>query len=248
MKVEGSYTFAAPRDVVWPMLLDPEVLANVMPGCEELKEVGENQYVGVLKIKVGPVQGKFNGEVTLTDIAAPNSYNMVVDGKGPAGFVKGDGGLRLEEEGSTTIMHYSGDAQVGGRIASVGQRLLDTSAKAIIRQSLDGLNQQVEARMVALQAEKVVEEKEVEGKTAVSAPTPKPTTPTSPPPPLAPPTQTQFAMGVAKNFIEELIPEDQREDTISKAIMILGGLFLFRLITKWWTRRIAREVAKMLQK
>lgn len=248
MKVEGSYTFAAPRHVVWPMLLDPTVLANVMPGCEELKEVGENQYVGVLKIKVGPVQGKFNGEVTLTDIAAPNSYNMVVDGKGPAGFVKGDGGLRLEEEGGTTIMHYSGDAQVGGRIASVGQRLLDTSAKAIIRQSLDGLNQQVEARMAALQAEKIVEEKAAEGETAVFAPAPESTTPASPPPPLAPPTQTQFAMGVAKNFIEELIPEDQREDTISKAIMILGGLFLFRLITKWWTRRIAREVAKMLQK
>lgn len=249
MKVEGSYTFAAPRDVVWPMLLDPEVLANVMPGCEELKEVGENQYVGVLKIKVGPVQGKFNGEVTLTDIAAPDSYNMVVDGKGPAGFVKGDGGLRLEEEGGTTIMHYSGDAQVGGRIASVGQRLLDTSAKAIIRQSLDGLNQQVEARMAALAVEKQVEEKEMEGgKTAVSSQTAQPSTPIPPPPPpLAPPTQTQFAMGVAKNFIEELIPEDQREDTISKAIMILGGLFLFRLITKWWTRRIAREVAKMLR-
>lgn len=247
MKVEGSYTFAAPRDVVWPMLLDPEVLANVMPGCEELKEVGENQYVGVLKIKVGPVQGKFNGEVTLTDIAAPNSYNMVVDGKGPAGFVKGDGGLRLEEEGSTTIMHYSGDAQVGGRIASVGQRLLDTSAKAIIRQSLDGLNQQVEARMVALQVEKAEEVTQEGGETAVSAPTPEPPPSVSPPPPLAPPTQTQFAMGVAKNFIEELIPEDQREDTMSKAIMILGGLFLFRLITKWWTRRIAREVAKILR-
>lgn len=246
MKVEGSYTFAAPRHVVWPMLLDPEVLANVMPGCEELKEVGENQYVGALKIKVGPVQGKFNGEITLTDITAPESYNMLVDGKGPAGFVKGEGGLRLEEDGGTTVMHYIGDAQVGGRIASVGQRLLDTSAKAIIRQSLDGLNQQIEARMAALQAQKPAEEKQevVEAETAVATPA---SSPPPPPPPLAPPTQTQFIMGVTKNFIEELIPEEQREDTISKAVMILGGLFLFRLITKWWTRRIAREVVHMLQ-
>jgi carbon monoxide dehydrogenase subunit G len=221
------------------MLLDPEVLANVMPGCEELKEVGENQYVGLLKIKVGPVQGKFNGEVTLTDIVVPDSYNMLVDGKGPVGFVKGEGGLRLEEQNGTTIMHYSGDAQVGGRIASVGQRLLDTSAKAIIRQSLDGLNQQVEARMAGMGTEAVAAE------TAVVSSSETPIS-TTPPPPLAPPSQTQFAMGVAKNFFDELVPEDQREDTISKAIMIIGGLFLFRLVTKWWTRRIAREVAKML--
>ena len=144
MKIDGSYTFAAPRDVVWPMLLDPQVLANVMPGCEKLEEIGENQYKGVLKIKVGPVQGKFNGKVTLTDINEPDSYNMDVDGKGPAGFVKGTGGLVLSDgENGSTVMTYKGDAKVGGRIASVGQRLIDTSAKAIIRQSLDGLNQQI---------------------------------------------------------------------------------------------------------
>lgn len=245
MKIDGSYTFAAPRDVVWPMLLDPQVLANVMPGCEKLEEIGENQYKGVLKIKVGPVQGKFNGKVTLTDINEPDSYNMDVDGKGPAGFVKGTGGLALADgEDGTTVMTYQGDAKVGGRIASVGQRLIDTSAKAIIRQSLDGLNQQIEARVAAQKAAEaaVVEE------TAVSsdaASTPK-STPLPPPPPPAP-SQTEFAMGVAKNFIEEFIPEDQREETITKGIMILGGLFLFRLVTRWWTKRIAREVAQIIK-
>jgi carbon monoxide dehydrogenase subunit G len=71
MKIEGSYPFAAPRDVLWPMLLDPVTLANVMPGCETLETVGENQFQGILKIKVGPVQGKFQGEVTLARHSKP---------------------------------------------------------------------------------------------------------------------------------------------------------------------------------
>ena len=146
MKLEGTYTFEAPRQAVWEALMDPEVLAKVMPGCEKLEEVEENKYKGILNVKVGPVQGKFEGVVTITEVNPPEGYSIQVDGRGPAGFMKGVGQIRLEDQGETTLIHYGGDAQVGGRIASVGQRLLDTTAKSMSRQSLEGLHNQIKAR------------------------------------------------------------------------------------------------------
>jgi carbon monoxide dehydrogenase subunit G len=141
MKVAGEYTFDAPQELVWKALRDPDVLASIMPGGEGFEEVGENEYSGNLNVKVGPVQGKFQGNIQLSDIVEPESYTMAVDGKGPQGFVKASGRLHLTPQGNLTHMDYEGDAQVGGRIASVGQRLLDSSAKSIIRQSLEALNQ-----------------------------------------------------------------------------------------------------------
>ena len=113
MKLEGTYTFDAPREVVWQALLDPEVLGRVMPGGEALEKIGENEYKAVLKIRVGPVQGQFEGLVTLLDINPPESYRMQVSGKGGPGFMKGEGQVRLEDQGSSTLLHYSGEAQVG---------------------------------------------------------------------------------------------------------------------------------------
>ncbi|MCA9953204.1 MAG: carbon monoxide dehydrogenase subunit G [Ardenticatenaceae bacterium] len=227
MKIEGSYPFAAPRDVLWPMLLDPNTLANVMPGCEELETVGENQFHGILKIKVGPVQGKFQGEVTLADIESPHSYTFSLDGKGAPGFVKGTGSLRLEEDGDMTLLHYTGDAQVGGRLASVGQRLLDTSANAIIRQSLEGLGQQVQARMMA----------EASGGLDMAERQPTP-----------PPSQTQFAAGVAKNLIDEYLAPENRDSLIKGALAVLGILLLLQLLSNWWANKIARKVAAAMEK
>jgi carbon monoxide dehydrogenase subunit G len=211
------------------MLLDPAVLANVMPGCEKLDKTAENAYEGELNIKVGPVQGKFKGTVALSDINEPESYFMEVNGRGPAGIIKGTGKLQLAEENGSTVMSYEGDAQVSGRIAQVGQRLIDTSAKAIIRQSLEGLDQQVQARVQANQAA-------ANGSAAESAPS------------VAAPTQTEFALGVAKNFFEELVPADQQGEFINKVIMVVGGLVLFRIISNWWLNRIARRVARIIQK
>ena len=133
MKLEGTYPFNASRDIVWPLLQDPHVLASIMPGCEKLEQISDNEFEGILKIKVGPVQGTFNGKIILSDINEPQSYNITIDGKGAPGFVKGQGGVQLVEENGRTILQYDGDAQVGGRLASVGQRLLDTSARAIVR-------------------------------------------------------------------------------------------------------------------
>ncbi|GJM42493.1 MAG: hypothetical protein DHS20C20_27750 [Ardenticatenaceae bacterium] len=227
MKIEGSYPFAAPRDVVWPILLDPVVLANVMPGCEALETVGENQYHGILKIKVGPVQGKFQGDIVLADISSPESCTITVNGKGAPGFVKGTGSLHLEADGDMTTLHYSGDAQVGGRLASVGQRLLDTSANAIIRQSLEGLGQQVQARMMA----------DASGELGMD----------DMPPPPKPPSQAQFAAGVAKNLVEEYLAPDQRDNLIKIGLMFLGALMLAQLVSNWWANKIAKKVADTIE-
>jgi carbon monoxide dehydrogenase subunit G len=151
MKLQGDYVFDAPVDEVWKALLDPIVLAAVMPGCEKLDLV-DGTYVGDLNIKVGPVQGKFSGKVDLKDIVEPKSYTMNVDGRGAPGFVKATASVKLEAEGDKTKMTYDADAQVGGKIASVGQRLLEASSRAITKQSLEGLNENIKIRVAASKA------------------------------------------------------------------------------------------------
>ena len=216
MELSGSYTFNAPRDVVWQALMNPDVLAKVMPGCEKLEQVGDNEYEGGIKIKIGPVQGNFQGKVTLTDINEPDSYSMVVDGKGAPGFMKGEGQVRLETEGASTIMHYEGKAQVGGRIASVGQRLLDSSAKALTKQSLENLNKQIEA--LAAQAGDAPADSgdgDNGGSAAVT------------PPPAAAPSQTEFAAGVAKNMLADMFPPDYRPIIIGIGVIVLAIIAYF---------------------
>jgi hypothetical protein len=150
VKIKGSHTLAAPRGVVWEAILDPEVLSRTLPGCEDMAPVGDNRFRGKLKMKVGPVQGVFEGGVELLDLDPPNGYSLNMDGKGAPGFVNGRGSLRLEDnEDGGTLLHYEIDAQVGGRIAAVGQRLLDSSAKVLTRQGLQGLEQQLAARAPA---------------------------------------------------------------------------------------------------
>lgn len=219
MKVEGSHPFEAPREVVWPTLLDPHVLAKIMPGCEKLDQIGDNEYEGIIKIKVGPVQGTFNGKVTLANIDAPNGYEMQVSGKGPAGFVNGTGKLWLEGNNGQTILHYTGDADVGGKIASVGQRLMDTSARAVIRQSLEGLGQQISARQ---QAE----------------------TDHAPIPEVAAPTQTEFALGVAQEMLRDFTSQDDNRTLLYVVLGGIGALLVVRGLVEWFTSRLARKIAR----
>jgi carbon monoxide dehydrogenase subunit G len=225
VKLEGTYTFEAPRGVVWPALLDPDVLAKVMPGCEKLEQIGENEYKGVLKIRVGPVQGQFEGVVTLADINTPESYRMRVDGKGAPGFMKGEGQVHLEDQGESTLMHYSGEAQVGGRIASVGQRLLDSSAKALTKQSLDGLHEQIKARTQANASH------HAEAALAGEAPQTMG---------VNAPSQTEFALGVAKHFLDDLVPVPQRPKLITAGLVFVASLVMLN----WWMNAIARRVAR----
>ena len=221
MDVQGEYTFDAPRDIVWNALRDIDVLAQVMPGGEDFAEVGENQYTGSLKIKVGPVQGKFKGDIQLSDIVAPESYNIAVDGKGAPGFVKASGGLKLTEQGAQTHMAYEGTAQVGGRIASVGQRLMDTSAKAIIRQSLEAMNEYVKFQVASTEAAAAAEEVAAAGEEMGEA------APTPAMPAYKPPTQAELAANVAKDVAGELIPAQYRPILIGAGVLIVLVILYF---------------------
>ncbi len=214
MKLAGEYTFDAPQETVWEALQDPAVLASIMPGCEKLELVGEDEYEGALKIKVGPVQGEFQGNVKLEDIDRPNSYSMAVSGKGAPGFVNGKGHVQLTGQGQTTLMAYQGDVQVGGRIASVGQRLLDSSAKAIIKQSLEGLNEVIKGRVAAAQAGDAVD--------AAAAPP-------APAVEVKAPSQMKFAAGVAQEVAGDLIPAQYRPYLIAGGIAVLAIILYFLL-------------------
>lgn len=146
MKIAGSYSFPASRQEVWDAINDPEVLARAIPGCQKLDQVGEHEFESTLKVGLQAVKGVYSGRVTIDDLQPPNHYRIHVDGKGTNGFMQGTGTIDLAEDGDKTKLTYGGDAQVGGTIASVGQRLIDGAAKTLINQSLKALAQQIELR------------------------------------------------------------------------------------------------------
>jgi carbon monoxide dehydrogenase subunit G len=148
MKLDGDYVFDAAVQDVWDALFDPAVLAAVLPGCEKLDLV-DGQYVGEIKVKVGPIQGKFTGKVDLFDKVEPTSYSMKIDGRGAQGFVNATANIVLAAEGAGTRIKYTSESNIGGKIASVGSRLVETSAKAIVKQSLEGLNENIKLRVAA---------------------------------------------------------------------------------------------------
>lgn len=152
MRIAGNYTFEATRDEVWSALNDPTVLARTIPGCQRLDEVGENEYESTLKVGIQAVRGTYNGRVKLGNIVPPESYEIHVDGKGSNGFLKGAGTIKLRSDGAQTILDYGGEAQVGGTIASVGQRVLDGAARSLINQSLKALAQQIEEQRLHVTA------------------------------------------------------------------------------------------------
>ena len=149
MHIEGSYEFDSERELVWDVLMDIDVLGSIIPGSKGLQEIGENKYESKLAVKVGPVNGKFESQIELVDVVAPESYRLLVKGKGLAGHVTGEGEIRLAQENGMTVMHYAGDARIGGKIAAVGQRLLDVAAKQITKQALKKLAKQIETRLEA---------------------------------------------------------------------------------------------------
>lgn len=147
MKLDGEYIFEGPREQVWEMLQDPNILVTALPGAKSMEKVAENKYEGELNLRIGPVAGEFAGQLMISDEKPPESCTLTVEGKGKPGFVNGIGHVFLEElPENRTLMKYEGDLQVGGRLASVGQRLMDTASKSMIRQGLDKLNQDLKAR------------------------------------------------------------------------------------------------------
>lgn len=138
MDLKGEYRLAAPRETVWAALNDPAVLRACIPGCESLEMTGENEMAAVVVAKVGPVKAKFTGEIRIEDIVAPESYAIRGEGKGGiAGFAKGGARVHLAEDGPETVLTYDVEAQVGGKIAQLGGRLIDSTAKKLSGQFFD---------------------------------------------------------------------------------------------------------------
>jgi uncharacterized protein len=149
MVLSGTFTFDGPRARVWELLQDPAVLAKALPGTKTLTQVGEDRYQGVMKVSVGPVNAaEFAMNVELKDKVAPEKFALVIDGKGSVGFTKGTATIALDEQpGPVTVMNYTSDVQVGGKIAAVGQRLLESVGKMMTKQALEALNKELKSRL-----------------------------------------------------------------------------------------------------
>ena len=135
MELKGEYRIAAPRDQVWVMLNDPDVLRECIPGCESLEGSAADGFSARVTTKVGPVKATFTGSVTLTNVNPPESYRISGEGKGGvAGFAKGGADVHLATEGADTLLTYTANAQVGGKLAQLGARLIDSTAKKLADQ------------------------------------------------------------------------------------------------------------------
>jgi carbon monoxide dehydrogenase subunit G len=195
MKLKGEYIFNGPREEVWELVRDPEVLATALPGTQSLTPVSENEYEGKMHVRVGPVAGVFSGRVAASDEVPPESYTLTVEGKGAPGFAKGTGHVQLVDQGDgTTLMKYEGEMQIGGRIASVGQRLMDSASRSMIRQGLETLNKALEARVAAKSGGQEVA--------------------------YDPPSETEFAAAVAKDMAGEVL-SSSRLIWIAVAVVIV---------------------------
>ena len=148
MKLEGTHQLDAPRERVYQCLVSPEVLQRCIPGCERLEKTAENTFAATIRTGVGSIKGVFNGTARLEDLREPEHLRIVVDGKGAPGFLKGSGDLDLEPAENGTKVNYAGDVQVGGTIASVGQRMIQGTAKMMATQFFTSLGAEAAAAAV----------------------------------------------------------------------------------------------------
>jgi hypothetical protein len=150
MMIEGAHTFSAPRETVWKLLLDPEVIGKTMPGTTGMKLIGDGKYEGKVKVGVGAITAaEFEVLITLVDVFTPERYTMQIDGRGTLGFTRGTALVELlpATPGPGTLLHYKAEMHVGGKIAAVGQRLLDSVSKMMARQGLEALSAELERRL-----------------------------------------------------------------------------------------------------
>jgi hypothetical protein len=132
MDISGTYTFNAPPDRVWALLMDPAVISSCIPGCDRFEPDGENRYRARLTVALAAITGTYEGTVALTDLVPLKSYRLIADGQGRPGFVKGSSAIALREEGATTVVDVTGTVQTGGAIARLGQRLIAGVSKMML--------------------------------------------------------------------------------------------------------------------
>jgi uncharacterized protein len=178
MELKGEYRIPADREQVWAMLNDPAVLKECIPGCESLEGSPSEGFAARVTTKVGPVKATFNGQVTLSNVKPPESYTISGEGKGGvAGFAKGGADVHLTEDGGATVLTYAVNAQVGGKLAQLGSRLIDSTAKKLADEFFSSFAEKAGAGAPAAphhegiveEVEEVVREaeEEVEAKAAV---------------------------------------------------------------------------------
>ncbi len=145
MKIAGTCLLPAPPEQVWTLLNDPERLAKCLPGCERLEPDGPDRYKAAIKFALAAISGKFSGSVELSEKKPPRSLRLRLEGKGVPGFVKGDGRLELADKHGQTKVRYTGEAQVGGMIAAIGQRMIEGAARKMIQQFFENAAAQLQA-------------------------------------------------------------------------------------------------------
>ncbi len=211
MKLEGEYLFNGPRADVWELIRDPEVLATALPGTQQLTKISDTEFEGAMHVQIGPVSGMFAGKVLVTDEVPPESLTLTADGKGPQGFGKGVGKVQLLDQGDgTTLMKYEGDISVGGRLAGVGQRNIETVGKSMVKQGLIALDKALEARTSAKATGQAV---------AYEAPT-----------------EAEFAAAVVKDMAGEFVSSIQGAQ-VRMAIAVIFALLIGFLLGRMSRRR-----------
>lgn len=147
MKLSGNYTVPIERERAYRLMQDPAVLARAMPGCDHLALIAPDEYEMRMKMVFSSIQGLFAGKVRIADRNPPEGFRLIVEGSGKIGFMKGEGLLTFTSLYTSTDIHYEGDVQVGGMIAGVGQRLLDTTSRFLIKKFFEKLTAEAVAQM-----------------------------------------------------------------------------------------------------
>jgi len=228
MDMSGEYRIAAPREAVWAALNDPDLLRQCIPGCEEIEKTSPTEFTAKVTAKVGPVKARFGGKVTMSDLDPPNGYRISGEGQGgAAGFAKGGAEVKLEPDGDGTILRYTVNANVGGKLAQIGSRLIDATARKMAEEFFGRFAELVAANAAAAPAAEAVA-----GEPAASPGPAEPATPEQPqsrpaepprpePQPVEPPAATRPAPTPA--------PTPARP-TISPSVWIIGLIALAVLI------------------
>ncbi len=164
MEMNGEYRIPATREAVWEALNDAEVLQATIPGAESVVKTSDTSFEAVAKTKVGPVSARFKGKVTLTDIDAPNGYTLSGEGNGgAAGFAKGSARVNLADYNGVTVLTYNVNAQIGGKLAQIGQRFIDSTASKLADEFFGNFSKALGGEKVHM-IEQIEEEAEAFGK------------------------------------------------------------------------------------
>ncbi len=233
MKISGTATINAPQAQVWAALNDIDVLARVVPGCEKLEQIAENQFEGVVKLGMAGIKGVYSGKIRLEDVDAPRYYKLVAAGKGSNGVVDAVGTVELETlPDGKTLLKYGGDAQIGGMLASIGQRLIEGAAKQLIGQAIKALEAQI-AQRIAVAPEAPVA---AEAATAADAPAvaDAPATPDAPAAPASEPVRRSVVLSESEQLKPETLVAgmvgEWLNSTTGKVVLVVIGAVIGYLL------------------